>query len=1256
MVVHSNQPIALRALLVSWMKRYPLTPLENEVVLVQSNGIAQWLKLALAADVDDGGCGIAAALDAQLPSRFLWQAYRAVLGEQAVPLTSPFDKSLLIWRLMRLLPALLSEPVFLPLRRFLQRDSDLRKRYQLAERLADLFDQYQVYRADWLGAWAEGDDTIVTSRKGRQPIAETLRWQPRLWRALLDDVAAEAGARGSDNPGSGTSRAEVHRRFMAAVAERADEPRPAGLPRRLMVFGISSLPQQALEVLSALANWVQVLMCVHNPCEHYWANIIADKDLLRAERIRQHVKPGMPEQIDEGALHLYAHPLLAAWGKQGRDFIGLLDAHDARERYEHQFTAISERIDLFESNGDATLLAQVQDDILSLRPLSETQTQWPAVDVEHDTSIRFHIAHSAQREVEILHDQLLAAFAEDASLYARDVMVMVPDINAYAPHIQAVFGLLDARDPRHIPFRIADQGQRHHDPLLGALEKLLALPQSRLAVSDLLDLLDVPSVRARFDIQASALPLLHRWISAANIRWGLHAEQRRSLDLPATLDQNSWFFGMRRMLLGYAVGSGDAWQGIEPLDEIGGLDAVLLGPLGRFLQRLDEYWRLLREPASPPEWETRLRALMGAFFLAEDGADGFTLMRLDNALQEWSQACSEGGLEEALPLSVVREHWMQQIDQGGLTQPFFAGAVTFATLMPMRAIPFRYVCLLGMNDGDYPRTRVPMDFDLMGQDYRPGDRSRREDDRYLFLEALLSARDHLHISWVGFSIHDNTERPPSVLVAQLRDHLAAGWRLEEAVHPDEGDLDLDFDFDADRDVAADADEEAGYMQEDVSDAAGRASRRDALLPALTIEHRLQPFSRDYFSASGDARLFSFAHEWRTGLVAAGQGEMRPALASSSFTASDLPLTTLADSPLNSPLNSVASTNGIPLPAFVWDADVTLRHLAEFMKDPVRAFFRWRLKVFFDIEDVVSEDQEPFSLNALENWQLQDELIQAQAEAVAQGLDREQVLQAGLARIVRRGELPAANFAAAVRDKLAEPMETLFADYAKALAQWPETIEDEVLRFESRGGESAGSAGVRVADWLIGMRRNLDGERGRVLLESSGLVKKGVYRRDKLIPFWVTHLAAHLGGRPLTTVIVSKVGTVTLPPLPIDQARHYWQALIDAWTEGMTRPLPLAIRTGFVWLEKGGAAIPASASVPDAAAAEAARVSYEMDEPNFARISELSANPYLARAYPSFARLWSDGEFAQLTARLLSPLFEHVGNRAARTGQERGAGN
>jgi len=1155
MVVHSNHPEALRDLMLAWTASHPLAPLEDEWVLVQSNGVAQWLKLSLARRPEDGGRGIAAALRTELPSRFIWQAYRDVLGAAAVPPSSPFDKPLLVWRLMRVLPALLTEPVFAPLQRFLAQDDELRKRHQLAERLADLFDQYQVYRADWLALWAAGRDELLTSRQGVQPVPEALRWQPRLWRALLEDVG-EAGA--------ASSRAAVHGRFLAA-AQAWTGPRPAGLPRRLTVFGISSLPQQSLEVLAALARWTQVLMCVHNPCEHDWSHIVADKDLLRAERLRQRRRPGGGGEIPDEALHLHAQPLLAAWGKQGRDMLRLLDHHDEAAAYAERFAAIGQRIDCFEPNAQATLLQQLQDDIRDLRPLAESRARWPALDAGRDRSLRFHVAHGAQREVEVLHDELLAAFAADPTLQPRDVIVMVPDIAAYAPHVQAVFGLTGREDARHIPFTLADQGQRQQDPLLGALDKLLGLTRSRLAVSDVLDLLEVPALRSRFGIPEDQLPLLQRWIHAARVRWGLHAEQRAALALPGELTQNTWAFGLRRMLLGYAVGSGEAWQGIEPMDEIGGLDAVLLGPLVRLLDALEAHWRLLGQSVPPAVWAARLRGLLDSFFAAEDGsADGLTLLRLDSALQAWEDACAAAGLAEALPLSVVRAHWLAQMDAGGLNQPFFVGAATFATLMPMRAIPFRFVALLGMNDGDYPRSRVPMDFDLMGSDWRPGDRSRREDDRYLFLEALLSARQQLHISWVGRSIRDNQARPPSVLVAQLRDHLAAGWRLAGDERP----------------VA-----EAGA----------------ALLQALTLEHRLQAFHPAYFSPGGLQGQLSYAREWRAGLQA-------PA----------------ATAPAALALAPQAREGGL-----------TLRALGDFLKDPVRSFFRLRLGIHFEAEDPVGEDHEPFSLNGLENWQLQDELIRAQKAALEAGQAPEDALARGLARLARRGELPVGGFGEALQATLAEPMQRIFDDYTQALADWPQALPDEPLDHLPPGLPQD----LRLDDWLGSLRANAQGERCRLLLDSGSLVKNRRYRRDKLLGVWVAHLAGHLGGQPLTTLVVNKTGQVLLKPLRPDLAQRCWRDLLEAWAQGLGRPLPLGVLSANTWLDRGGR----SGLGPVTEAGEAARAQYEDHHPRFRQYGERAGNPSLARAFPDFAALWADGEFAQLADRLLRPLRDELGD-------------
>lgn len=834
MVVHGNRLDDLRSLVVSWMRRYPLAPLENEIALVQSNGIAQWLKLALAEDSRDddlGGCGIAAAIDVQLPGSFMWQLYRKVLGREEIPEVSLLDKAPLTWRLMRLLPALIERPHFEPLRRFLTDDSDLRKRYQLAERLADLFDQYQVYRADWLKDWAAGEHTLNSARGERKPLAPGNRWQAELWRALLEDVGEQSMAQ---------SRAGVHQRFLERIEKL--QSAPPGLPSRVIVFGISSLPAQALEALAGLSRFSQVLLCVHNPCRHHWADIVADKDLLRHQYKRQQRKPGMPVQLDDESLHQHAHPLLAAWGKQGRDYINLLDSYDDPGSYQGVFS--DGRIDLFSEGQPTTLLSQLQDDILELRPLAETRDCWPAVDPSKDRSVRFHVAHSPQREVEILHDQLLARFSADPTLRPRDVIVMVPAIDTYAPHIRAVFGQLQRNDPRYIPFTLTDQGQRGRDPLLIALEHLLKLPDSRFAVSEVLDLLDVPALRARFGIRESDLPTLHRWIQGAGIRWGLNAEQRASLGLPHGLEQNSWRFGLRRMLLGYAVGMGEGCDGIEPYDEIGGLDAALIGPLVALLDALEVANQALSQPATASEWGDRLGALLQVFFLAEEEHDEFLLLQLLALRDNWLEVCETVSLQDPLPLTVIREAWLSGLDEGKLSQRFLAGSVNFCTLMPMRAIPFRVVCLLGMNDGDYPRAQPPLDFDLMASDYRPGDRSRREDDRYLLLEALLSARDQLYISWVGRSIRDNSERPASVLIGQLRDHLVAGWRLKGS------------------------------------------SDGQALLHALTQEHPLQPFSARYFDKG--TGLFSFAHEWQL-LHRQNTDEQSPELALAPYV-SDEPLT------------------------------------------------------------------------------------------------------------------------------------------------------------------------------------------------------------------------------------------------------------------------------------------------------------------------------------------------------------------------------
>lgn len=1129
MVVHGNRLDELRSLVVSWMRRYPLTPLENEVALVQSNGIAQWLKLALAEDAQEddlGGCGIAAAIDVQLPGSFMWQLYRAVLGKDEIPETSLLDKAPLTWRLMRLLPALINQPHFEPLQRFLTADTDLRKRYQLSERLADLFDQYQVYRADWLEDWAAGRHQLKSVRGEIKALKPENCWQAELWRALLHDVGAE---------GMAQSRAGVHQRYIERINSLTEAP--AGLPARVIVFGISSLPAQALEALAGLARFSQVLLCVHNPCRHHWADIVADKDLLRHEYKRQSRKAGMPVVLSPDALHQHAHPLLAAWGKQGRDYINLLDSHDDPNSYRSIFR--DGRIDLFTESDPHTILNQLQDDILELRPLGETRERWPAVDIKTDRSIRFHVAHSAQREVEVLHDQLLARFSKDPDLRPRDVIVMVPDIDSYAPHIRAVFGQLDRDDRRFIPFTLADQGQRGRDPLLIAVEHLLKIPDSRFPVSEILDLLDVPALRARFGINERDLPTLHRWIEGAGVRWGLNAKQREGLGLPGALEQNSWHFGLRRMLLGYAVGAGIAYEGIEPYDEIGGLDAALIGPLVALIDALQVAHNELSQPATPPVWGTRLQALMQLFFAADSEHDDYLLGQLETLRETWLETCESVGLLEELPLTVVREAWLAGLDQGRLSQRFLAGSVNFCTLMPMRAIPFKVVCLLGMNDGDYPRAQPPLDFDLMGSDYRPGDRSRREDDRYLLLEALLSARDQLYISWVGRSIRDNSERPASVLIGQLRDHLASGWRLADAVEPED------------------------------------EKKRDPgqqLLHKLTLEHPLQPFSAKYFQES--LEFFSFAHEWQALHSTAPLAELEKDLEAHS--SSEM---------------------------------LSLKQLQDFLRSPVKYFFSQRLKIFFEAAEQPLAQEEPFVLDQLQLYQASDSLLQA---ALADLDDADGAMHAQAVRLQSSGLLPMAGFGTALQRELIDPLPEVLQRYIELRERWPQPL-NSALSLSFVHDDSG------VSDWLEGVCQDSDGGLLSVTTIPNTIAAGRSRKWHRLVKPWVTHVVACACGLRLTSAMVAKDQTLLLPPLETPVASEILITMLQAYKQGMQKPLPVALRTAFAALEK---ADPVKA--------------YEGDDFTHKGEREETA---LARQYPDFSALTESGEFFHWCDLLYKPLLE-----------------
>lgn len=1155
LVVHGNRAERLLELALQWNARSPLPPLESDTWLVPSQGVGQWVQQTLAAGPD----GIAAGLDLRLPAQWLWQAYRALLGDAGVPATAPLDEGPLTWRLWRLLPELMADNpqgVYATLAAYLTDDPDGRKRGQLAQRLADLFDQYQVYRPDWLADWAAGHDTLRDAHGRRLPLPEPHRWQAALWRA------AQADALSRKIPAPFASRADIHGAFVEAAHRHPDQPPPPGLPRRLTVFGVASLPPATLEALALVARWSQVLVCVLNPCRYHWTD-------------------GMPDAAT-------GHPLLTAWGRQGRDFMALLQAHEerpVRDRFDAALQALGSRIELFESpvadGQPGTLLTQLQDDILNGRPLAESRLHWPAVDPTRDDSLRFHICHTPLREVEVLHDQVLAALHRDPTLQPRDILVMVPDVEAYAPFVHAVFGGVAPGDPRHIPYAVSDTADDAGQQLLQVLRGLLALPRGRLTASDVLGWLECPALARRFGVRPVDGETLQRWLAEAGVRWGLDGQHRRQLGLAAPDDPDAerltWRDGLRRLWLGYALGPEDGdWQAQVPARGVSTLDAALINRLQALIDTLERHARALAEPTQAPAWVERLQALLADCFdepgAAADPAEARALQRMRSALHAWAAEAADAG-EAPLPLPVVADAWLARAAPPAAGQRFLGGALTFATLMPMRAVPFRHIHLLGLHDSAYPRRQPADDFDLTAAHPRPGDRLRRHEDHYLFLEALLSARERLSVSWVGRSPVDDSVRAPSVLVGQLRDHVTAGWQ-----HVQDG---------------------------------------ESLMDALTTTHGLQPFDTRYFRpnrpgvvpADGPpapgARWFSYAHEWLPRV-----GELAP---------------------------------GSPLPAWAPEEPTDTAALAQFLRHPVRAFYEQRLQVRLSRQDADDPDHEPFAPDGLDRWTLDDAWVRALVGQARAGRSSEDGLAAAEAvwrRAVWRGAWPGGPFGTALAGDWHESAQrlwrvaTAFAARHPALDATPETLDET---FDDEG------IALRVTDVLGPVARAADGTRallvwqGSAIVESQGTRGQPKYRHAKLLEAWVRHLAHHRAGGPVQTWVISPRGDAMLAPLDPDAAQAAWHTLLRYWLTGMTAPCPLEPTAGVRYLQRLDRSGPAEAW-------RAARESYEGDE---FRAGTLSRDPYWRLAFPDFAALAGPADavaasaFARAADALLRPLMQAV---------------
>jgi len=706
------------------IKANPLPPLIKETIVVQNKGMERWVSMTLAKQL-----GVFAHGYFPFPDAILRQLFKKTLD---LPDTSPYERDVIVWSLMDILPDFLEDEAFTELSNYLQGDEQDIKRFQLAWRLADIFDQYIIYRPTWIAEW----------EKEKQPNDlendPQARWQAILWRALIERFGTE-------------HRAKLRMDFFRKVQKISKNPQF----QRVSIFGISALPPFHLEVLAELGKVINVHAFLLNPCLEYWGDIVSDGEMAYKAIQLKDKKPNAPAAY----YFVKGNSLLASWGRMGRDFIDMLNEYPI------------EGYDYFEEPGEKTVLTCIQSDILHLQERGIEKITPIQIQI-NDKSLQIHACHSPMREVEILHDQLLALFETNPTLLPKDVVVMMPDIETYAPFIEAVFATTPSRAQK-IPFSIADRNLRGESALVNTFFAILELSQHRFSVSQVLGVLETEAVQKRFAFNEQDLDLIRHWINKTGIRWGMDKADRERMNLPA-YEENTWWAGLKRILLGYALpGDGELmFNEVLPYDEIEGSDTIILGKLITFVEKLFDCVQALEQPRTLPAWRDFLIKILADFLEEDENNKAQEIRAVLNKLVENSQ---QAGFNAPISLQVMLEYLRYPLALKEQPSHFMTGNVSFCAMLPMRSIPFKVVCLLGMNDQDYPRPNKPLGFDLITRKPKRGDRSRRQNDRYLFLESLLSARAYFYISYVGQSIHDNTIIPPSVLISELLDYVSKAF-------------------------------------------------------------------------------------------------------------------------------------------------------------------------------------------------------------------------------------------------------------------------------------------------------------------------------------------------------------------------------------------------------------------------------------------------------------------------------------------------
>jgi len=657
--------------------------------------------------------GISANIKLYHPNDFIWKLFEIISPKKK--LKNTFTHSMMIWKIMKIID---DKKIF---ENYNKKEAKLQK-FKFSFLMANIFEQYIFYRPNWINEWETEKNTSI--------IDQNDIWQIKLWIEIIKNS--------KKTHQYSYHFANLFYNFQKLFEEKKIQKKH--LPSRCFIISSFALNPSYIRIFQNISTYINIYFLYVTPFKKNIFNFIQDNNIFLNQK--KNKKP-------------CDNSLIKLWGQYEKIYaLYIIRSKEMKI------------INCFKENNNRNLLNSIKNDLLKKNINKKKRFL-----ISTDNSISINICFNKKNEIEILHKKLLIFFNKNSSIKPKDVVVTSFSIENYISSINSVFA--SENNKKQIPFFIANKFSKKTNIIISSFKKILNLANSRFHNEEILEFLDIPEIAKKFNLSEEEIKILYYWIEEANIRWAIDCKHKDYLSFPKN-KQNTWLYGIEKLLLSYAMNDTEkVWNNILSCSSINGSRTEIIEKLIIFIKTLKKWQKKLSRSQYLIHWHSLSKDLINDFFFCSQKIEKSIKMIQKNWTEMINNNLSSGYLKKVSINILIKNFFYKYYFNNH--QKFLPDVVNFCHPNAVCYIPFKIICIIGADHLSVPKINHLDKFNLLKKYPLIEDINIYQKYCYLFAQSISCAEQYFYISYVGYSIKDESKIYPSILIDQLLHYISSNF-------------------------------------------------------------------------------------------------------------------------------------------------------------------------------------------------------------------------------------------------------------------------------------------------------------------------------------------------------------------------------------------------------------------------------------------------------------------------------------------------